>query len=207
MQTIRTAAGWFVLAAGFASPVVLAQAPTSTPTTNKVEEPAIVNAIQVAPGALQGRVLDATARQPISAHSMQVLDASGKKVEALVTDKDGGYRTAALQPGRYALVVRGDLQMDLLVTQASALKTVDILLPPEQQGPQQPARKLVPQDPKQVPAAPGGAAPKQIPVGGIGTGTWAMIGAGAAAAVAVPVVATQGKSETSVSASGSQIRR
>lgn len=210
MQLIRVAFGLFALS-GTVLPQLAAQAPAA-PANTETPGPTLATEVRLAPGALQGRVLAATSRQPLSAHAMTLVDASGKAVQQLVTGADGVYHTQPLQPGSYALQVRDDLRLDLTVAADGVTKALDILVPPQEpQDPKaqvspRPTRRLVRQDPAKVPAAPGGAAPaatapvQAAPVAaGIGTGTWALIGAGAAAAIAVPVVAAQRSSSHAVS--------
>jgi hypothetical protein len=167
--------------------------------------PQLSTEVRVGPGVLQGQILTATERKPVAEHSMTLMDASGKPLETVVTGADGVYHTRTLEPGAYSLMVRNDLQLDLVVAKDAATRQLDILMPQQPQSPPKTQisprpQRLVPQDPAKIPAAPGGAAPvTQVPLAGLGTGTWALIGAGAAVAVAVPVIATQRGSSNAVS--------
>lgn len=187
------------VAQGNVSPVP-ASATKGQPTT------AIVQQVRVAPGQLGGHVLDGTTRQPVANHVIQLLDSSGTKLNELTTTANGTYTTPALQKGNYTLLVREDLKLHLSVAEDAKITNLDIVVP------QGPAKKL-PQDPKNLPAAPGGAAPvlpppAPIAAPGLGLGGWALA-AGGAAAVAVPVVANNsgGGGESNVSASGLGVRR
>ena len=209
MQLTRLAFGLMALSFLCSSPQLAAQdkSPESPVNAPAPAAPKLTSEVRVAPGVLQGTLLSAKDRQPIGAHSMTLVDASGK-AETITATKDGVYQTRKLAPGSYSLQVRSDLQLDLVVADGATTRQLDILVPqqsPAKQNPQQPQvsprpTRLVPQDPSKVPAAPGGAAPvTQLPAAGLSTGTWALIGAGATAAVAVPVVAAQRNSSTPVS--------
>lgn len=211
MHSIRscraTAAFSFVTAA------VLAQGPTPNPGNALVSPQAVVaQKIQVAPGQLTGKALTTGARQPIGFHSMQLLDEAGKPIAKVVTDTNGIYRTPNLDPGRYMLQVRPNLVMELQATPGAQLTNLDILVPPPSAAPVKEGPQA--QNPTQVPAAPGGAAPAAAPAGaaaaaapapvaaGLGVGGWALIGAGAAGAVALPVAALNRRNEKAASPVG-----
>jgi hypothetical protein len=176
----------FALSWLLAAPQLAAQAQANPPQPANAEAPAapqLATEVRVAPGALQGKILTAGQQQPIAAHSM-ILVAGGKPLQTVVTAADGTWHTAALLPGAYSLMVRDDLQLDLVVADGAQTKELEILVP---QVAQKTPQRLVPQDPKRVPAAPGGAAPRKKEKEG--AGTWAVIGVGIGIAFAVPVVA------------------
>ncbi len=187
----------------------VAAAPASVSKTAPTPTPSIVQQVRVAPGQLGGHILNNTTRRPVAGHAFQLLDANGTKVTDLTTSFEGTYTTPALQKGNYTLLVRDDLKLHLAVDETATISNLDIVMP------QGPAKKPTPQNPSQLPAAPGGAAPVLPPPApivapGIGLGTWA-VAAGGAAAIAVPVVANSGGSdsppETPVSGAGLGVRR
>ena len=195
---VTSAAGSFALSWMLAAPQLAAQANPPQPAANAAA-PQLATEVRVAPGALQGKILTAGERQPIAAHSM-VLVAGGKPLQTVVTTADGAYHTAPLLPGAYSLMVRDDLQLDLVVADGAVTKQLDILVPKGAQLDQSSARpqRLVPQDPKGVPAAPGGAAPRRRD-NDTGVGIWGVIGAGLVVAVAIPVVAKDRDTPNAVS--------
>ncbi|MBM4062372.1 MAG: carboxypeptidase regulatory-like domain-containing protein [Planctomycetes bacterium] len=165
---------------------------------------AIVQQVRIAPGNLSGRVLDGATRRPMAGHELTLLDASGAKVGNLTTSAEGNYSTPALKKGHYALQVRKDLTLRLAVDENATIRTLDIVVP---QGPVA-GKQPSPQDPANVPAAPGGAGakvppPAPVAAPGLGLGTWALIAAGGTA-VAAPIVASGsgGSSERPVSPAG-----
>lgn len=204
-----------------------------TPATAPAAVPAFVQEIRVAPGTLSGRILGSVSRQPVAAHEVQVLDASGKRIGSFTTDASGVYETPVLQRGSYTLQVEDRLTLQLAVAEDGKIENLDIVLPQDPKKPLRPIRPqppnaqgpVTPQNPATIPAAPGGAAPvagagtaapvagattaAASPTVGLGVGTWALIGGGAAAAVAVPVIASNsgGSSENPVSVSGLGVRR
>lgn len=204
MQLTHVAFGLLALSCLCGGPQLAAQTgPAPAAMTKAPAAPQLSTEVRVGPGALQGKLMTAAEHRPVGAHTMTLVDASGKPLQTVVTGADGVYHTSTLAPGSYSLMVRGDLQLDLVVADGAATRQLDILMPQEPQKPQISPRpqRLVPQDPAKVPAAPGGAAAAtQLPAAaGLGTGTWALIGAGAAVAVAVPVVSSQRSSSDAVS--------
>jgi hypothetical protein len=178
--------------------------------------PAVVQTVHVAVGALRGTVLDAATRRPLAGQALRLVDGKGAELAQLTSGADGAYTMPALPCGQYVLQIGQELRMRLAVENDAKVQQLDIVLP---QGPAKPQgpKKVVPQDPKTVPAAPGGAAPMSTTLAslpapitpGIGIGTWA-IAAGGAALVATPIVASSGGSsggETPVSSSGLGLRR
>lgn len=171
----------------------------------------VADTVAVAPGVLAGRVVLAGSRRPVADHQLHLLDAKGRKVEDLVTTKEGAYATSALVPGDYRLQLREDLVLSLRVEPTATLNQLELVLP------QGPTRPQGPTDPSKVPPAPGGAAPlanlpplQPVVTPGLSGLTWAVIAGGAATAVAVPVAANQGGGgggENPVSASGLGVRR
>lgn len=179
----------------------------TTGTTATTATPTIVQQVRVAPGHLGGHILNGITRRAVPGHAFELLDSNGAKAGSITTATDGTYTTPALKTGKYTLLVREDLRLNLAVDETATITSLDIVLP------QGPAKKPMLQDPSRIPAAPGGAAPVLPPPAplaapGLGIGSWALA-AGGAAAVAVPVVANNsgGDSETSVSTSGLGVRR
>ena len=187
---VTHAVGSLALSLLFAAPQLAAQVdpPQQAANAGAPAAPQLATEVRVASGALQGKILTAGERLPLAAHSMTLL-AGGKPLQTVVTAADGAYHTAPLQPGSYSLMVRDDLQLDLVVADGAPTKVLDILVPQVQKKTETSAQpqRLVPLDPKRDAAASGsGPVRKQA----TGIGTWAVIGAGLAVAVAIPTVAS-----------------
>ena len=186
------AVGSFALSWMFAAPQLAAQANPPQPAANAAAPaaPQLATTVRVAPGALQGKILTVGQKQPIAAHSMTLV-AGGKPQQTEVTAADGPYHTAPLLPGTYSLMVRDDLQLDLVVANGAPTKQLDILVP---KSPQK--TEISPRPQRLVPLEPQGGSAKPA---ADGIGTWMVIGAGVVVAVAIPVIAAENDSSPAVS--------